>query len=271
MPQSPQWVGSVARSKQPPPPLALPRQQVSLPTQLGPPAQAQAPSVQLSPLWQTRSQAPQSKTPGLTQWPAQQSWLSAQAASPQRHWPPVHSSPAAQVWPQAPQFFGSFCVLAQPESQQVSPVPQATPLQAQPPPAQCCGAAQAVPQVPQLASSVPVFTHAPLQQTSVTAQVVPPQAQPVAEQLPSPQQASPAAQAAPLVPQAHWPATHCSPGLQAWSQAPQWNGSFCKSKQPSPLQQLMPGRQAEPPARRLAAPEQLSPPGEEEVPQGPQL
>jgi hypothetical protein len=41
--------------------------------------------------------------------------------------PATQLSPSAQAWPQLPQLAGSFIVLAQPLSQQVSPAPHSCP------------------------------------------------------------------------------------------------------------------------------------------------
>jgi len=72
-------------------------------------------------------------------------------------------------------------------------------------------------------------------------------------------------------PQTHLPATQRSPGLHAFAQSPQWNGSVARSTQPTPAQQVEPLAHAEPPAQRQVAPEQLSPVGPQPTPQPPQL
>ena len=197
--------------------------------------------------------------------------------APQVHWPALQVSPAAQVMPQPPQLFGSLSVLAQPLEQQVSPAAQMVPLQAQAPLVQVSGAVQALPQAPQLALSSLVSAQVPAfgsQQTCGKVQLTPvePHGQllPLGEQPVAPQHSVPVAQAAPPP---HWqtPPEQVSPGLQAWSHVPQWNGSLCRSTQPTPAQQVSLPLHAEPPAQRQTPPEQPSPVWPQAAPQLPQL
>jgi hypothetical protein len=139
---------------------------------------------------------------------------------PQLHLPPLQPSLAEHCLLHAPQWLGSFCRLAQPLPQQVSPVEQICPLQLQAPSLQVSGAGQAWPQLPQLASSLARFLHVALpQQTSGEAQTPLPQGHvPVVEQLadaPLTQHKGVAPVHAAPLPQPHLPATQDSPGLHA--------------------------------------------------------
>jgi hypothetical protein len=141
--QSPQWRGSLDRSKQPAPPGEPDPQQTWLPTQAVPPLQLQLPPVHCSPDLQLWPQAPQLSVPWSLHMPPQHSWVSPHICAPQTHWLPKQVSLAGQRWPQPPQLLGSLPVLAQPPLQQVSVVAQTTPLQAQAPPAHESGDVQA--------------------------------------------------------------------------------------------------------------------------------
>jgi len=190
---------------------------------------------------------------------------------PHKHWPPEQTSLARQRWLHAPQLFGSFVVLAQPELQQVSPAEQTVPLHAQAQSAHASGVVQAWLHMPQLPLLVRGSTQVVPQQISVFVQKLAPHAQPLAPaHVPLPQQAVPAEQALP-VPHLQTPPLQVSPGLQAWPQSPQWNASFCRSTQPTPAQQVEPLPHAEPLAQRQVAPEQLSPVGAQVTPQPPQF
>jgi hypothetical protein len=74
----------------------------------------------------------------------------------QPHWPPAHTRPAAQIAPQAPQFWMSPVRSTQARLQSVS-VPQSG---AHVPVRQTCAVGHAVPQAPQFAGSVATFAHA---------------------------------------------------------------------------------------------------------------
>jgi hypothetical protein len=253
-------------------------QQVSLLTQAAPLLQWQELPLHVSPVLQLWPQAPQlEKSPAvLMQVVPQQVWPAAHCVLPQRHLPPEQVSFGLQVVVQLPQWLGSFCRLAQPLLQQVSPVEQIWPLQAQAPLEQLSGVAQAWPQLPQLALSLARSLQAlPPQQIAGVVQVVAPQAQvPLAEHIalaPLTQHTGEApVQAAPL-PQVQAPLTHDSPGLQAWPQVPQWKASVLRSMQPRPAQQVCPLVQAEPPPQRHLPPEQPSPLAPHFMPQPPQL
>jgi hypothetical protein len=240
-------------------------QQVWLPTQRAPPAQEHMPPMQLSPVPQRLPQKPQlcasvcgSTQPTAVVPPPQQIWPLVHALVPHRHCPPLQVSPALQAWPHAPQLAGSVWVFLQPVEQQASVPVQATPLQRHEPLVQVSGAVQAWPHWPQFALSLVRLTQVVLLQQVLGAGQGPlPQAQPDGAQPTVGQQATPAVHAAPPL-QVHAPLVQASPGLHAWPQPPQLNGSFWKSKQPIDAQHVWLVEQAEPPAQRHSAPEQVS-------------
>jgi hypothetical protein len=134
------------------------------------------------------------------------------------HIPWAHVCWAAQAWPQVPQLAPSFMRLAQPESQQLSPMPQIWPMQVQAPFWHCSGAGQETPQAPQLALSPRTSTQEPAtgsQHRLGAGQSMLPQGQlPVVEQTPPAQHSPPSAQAA-FLPHMQVPPEQTSPGLQA--------------------------------------------------------
>jgi hypothetical protein len=279
---APQCCGPAETSKQPPPPSVCGPQQTWLPTQPEPPLQVQAPPTHCSPCRQLWPQAPQLLKLVLvsTQLEPQHDSVGAQGVVPQAQvgvplLPRMQISLAPQRAPQLPQLAGSLPRLAQPVAQQVSPVEQMMPLHLQAPPLHDSGGAHAWPQAPQSLLLLRSSAQALEQQTSGKLQLPVPQGHvPVDEQLalvPLSQQTAVAPVQAGMLPHLQTPATHDSPGLQAWPQVPQWKGSCMRSTQPRPAQQLWPGPHAEPPAQRQAPPEQLSPLAPQTVPQPPQF
>ncbi len=127
---------------------------------------------------------------------AQQVSLAAQARSGavpgQSQCPLMHSSPALQAWPQAPQFMGSLERSLQVWPQQLCPAAQVRSPHLHTPLLQLSLTAQAWPQVPQLAVELARLAQPlPAQQVSVLEQIWPLQVQAPLRQVSAPPQPLP--------------------------------------------------------------------------------